>query len=95
MDWTCVNLTTSPVAFNANLVVSIIQGKASRAHKYDWDDAEEKWLLITAEARSISNVAGREEWLDEESCRTVRAVDKSPFDRVYFWERPHDWIREL
>ena len=77
--------------------ISLAIGKKNqKARKYNWNDADECWLLITASGAIVSNLAARpvpdESWID---ANLWKACSESPFHRIIFWERTNQWYKWL
>ena len=92
--WICENISTGCIGLDLNYIKSAIKVKNEKAVKYDWQSAEEKWLLIVAEGGILSNNAGPAEqkvnWNDpilDELCRV------SPFNKIVFWEYARNWCK--
>jgi hypothetical protein len=94
LHWTCTNASAAMVGLSIERVKADVQKKANKAYK--WGKNAEKWLLICASGGSIVGTAGPqpapETWQDEELLATC---SKSPFHRIYFWDRPHRWQKRL
>ncbi len=95
-SWVCDNASTGNIGFHLRYVVTAIENKNKKATRYDWDNADEKWLLIAASGSTASNRVGPPiqdaNWRDAtltELCRD------SPFDRIVFWERICCWYKWL
>jgi hypothetical protein len=95
-SWTCLNLDDGSAGLDMSYIKSAIEGKTRKAEKYNWEGAEEKWLLIVAPAFTLSNRVGGppsdREWRDAELIDLCR---HSPFDRIVFWERARSWYKCL
>ena len=65
--------------------------------KYDFDGADEKWLLISTTGRTSSARAGPlaagQKRLNSLEIRTK--AQQSGFDRVIFWENVAKWAYEI
>jgi hypothetical protein len=92
--WTCTNTLAANVGLIPDLVADHIRTKSNK--KYKWAKNSEKWLLVCASGGSIVGTAGPPpasvRWQDQGLQDACRA---SPFDRVYFWDRPHSWSERL
>lgn len=95
-SWTCSNVHTGPIGWSLCYIRTAIENKTKKALNYNWDDANEKWLLIAASGATLSNRTGppalNVSWNDanlRELCRN------SPFDRIVFWERIRCWHKWL
>ncbi|MFA5252328.1 MAG: hypothetical protein WC454_07075 [Phycisphaerae bacterium] len=96
-SWKCSNITTGCIRLNMEYIKSAIKNKNKKATKYNWGDANEKWLLIAASGGNLSNNAGpaaiqNVNWADPE---LLDSCSKSPFDRIVFWERIRHWYKWL
>jgi len=98
-SWSCVNISCGMIGLNLNYIRTSIANKNKKAQRYNcWNDAGEKWLLITASGRNLSNHAGpptqkkNENWGDPELQRLCR---ESLFDKIVFWEISRDWHKWL
>ncbi len=94
--WVCANITSGYIRLNLNYIKSAIKNKNKKATGYNWDNANEKWLLIAASGGNLSNNAGRDmqnvNWADPELLDLCR---NSLFDRIVFWERIRRWYKWL
>jgi len=94
--WTCANITTGDIRLNLKYIKSAIRHKNKKATKYNWDNANEKWLLIAACSSNLSNNAGpasqNVNWVDPE---LLDLCCESLFDRIVFWERVRCWYKWL
>ena len=74
--WICANITTGYIRLNLKYIKSAIKNKNKKATGYNWDNANEKWLLIAASSSNLSNNAGpasqNVNWADP-SCWTCAA----------------------
>ncbi len=95
-SWMCSNITTGCMGLSLEYIKSAINKKNSKATKYNWMSAQEKWLLIVAAGETLSNNAGPPDqqvnWNDSE---LGDLCCKSPFDKIVFWEYPRNWYKEL
>lgn len=95
-SWICSNVATGNIGFSLRYVETAIENKNEKACNYDWDNADEKWLLIAASGATLSNQAGppiqNENWADAKLTELCR---NSPFDRIIFWERIRCWYKWL
>jgi hypothetical protein len=77
-------------------IKSAIKNKNKKATKYNWGNANEKWLLIAASGGNLSNNAGpatqNVNWADIE---LLNSCSNSLFDRIVFWERIRCWYKWL
>jgi hypothetical protein len=94
LRWACTNASAAMVGLLPNRLAADVRNKSSKTYK--WAKNSEKWLLICAAGDSVVGTAGpshlSDGWQDTEvlaACRT------SSFDRVYFWDRPHQWHKRL
>ena len=94
--WTCTNITTGYMRLNLEYIKSAIKNKNKKATKYNWANATEKWLLITASSSNLSNNAGparqNVNWADP---KLLDLCCESLFDRIVFWERVRSWYKWL
>jgi hypothetical protein len=92
--WACSNAAAASVALLPTHVASLIEAKTARS--YRWAKDAERWLLICASGDSIVETAGprppSQTWQDN---GVREACASSPFERIYFWDRPHGWYRRL
>jgi hypothetical protein len=92
--WTCTNASAAVVGLLPERVGDIVRRKGNKP--YRWARNGEKWLLICASGESVVATAGPPptpaEWADLDLQAACKA---SPFDRVYFWDRPHRWHKRL
>jgi hypothetical protein len=92
----CYNITTGGIGVRLEYIKSAIKKKNKKATKYNWGDANEKWLLIAASSDIISNHAGRAmpkvNWEDPE---LLDLCCESLFDRIIFWEKVSCWYKWL
>jgi len=89
--WRCLNISTGPIGLDLNCIRTVIENKTQKATKYNWQLADEKWLLIATAGDYLSTHVGEpkeRDWNDPELRALCRA---SPFDRIYFWERIRRW----
>lgn len=93
--WVCVDVTTGGTTLVLDYVKLAIERKTKKANLYSWGNAQEKWLLITAAAKTISNMAGSRESVNWDRCDLQEACSNSPFDRILFWERSQRWCKEI
>ncbi|MGD9109658.1 MAG: hypothetical protein PVG93_01840 [Phycisphaerales bacterium] len=95
-SWTCDNITSGYIRFDLEYIKSAIKNKNRKAAKYNWGNANEKWLLIAASGGNLSNNAGRAKqnvnWADSD---LQSMCCNSLFDRIVFWERIHRWCKWL
>jgi len=94
LHWTCTNASAAMVGLLPNRLEADVRNKSRKTYK--WAKNSEKWLLICAAGDSIVGTAcphlAVDGWQDEE---LLAACKTSPFDRVYFWDRPHRWHERL
>jgi len=94
--WTCSNITMGGICLNLSYINSAIEMKNKKAAKYQWGDAKERWLLIVASGRTLSNNAGPSiqnvNWADAD---LMKLCQSSPFNRIIFWERSRCWYKSL
>lgn len=94
--WICANITTGYIRLNLKYIKSAIKTKNKKATKYNWGNANEKWLLIAASSSNLSNNAGparqNVNWVDPE---LLGLCCESLFDRIVFWERVRCWYKWL
>lgn len=94
--WICANITSGNIRLNLKYIKSAIKNKNKKATGYNWDNANEKWLLITASGDNLSNNAGparqNANWADPE---LLDLCSESLFDRIVFWERIRCWYKWL
>ncbi len=95
-NWICDNISTGCIGLDLNNIKENIKNKNKLATKYNWQPADEKWLLIAADGKILSNKAGPPEqqvdWNDLELGDLCR---KSPFGKIIFWEYVRDWYKSL
>lgn len=95
-SWTCDNISTGGICLNLRYIKSAIEMKNKKAMKYHWGDARERWLLIVASGRILSNHAGLSiqnvNWADADLMNLCRC---SPFNRIIFWERSRCWYKSI
>jgi hypothetical protein len=62
-------------------IVAAIQAKGKLATSFDWREAEEKWLLLVAEAHGLTDIIG--------SARDIALPElpSFPFTSVVLWDR--------
>lgn len=95
MAWTCSNLTAGDTGFIVRHLTAAIQCKTRKSATYNWRSAEKKWLLITASGATPAQCSASEqiaEWNDPD---LRKAAPCSGFDRILFWDYPHDWCYEI
>ena len=94
--WECSNITTGFTGINLNYIKTAIDNKNRKALKYNWGDAEQRWLLIASAGHYVNDSAGPREqdvnWDDPDLKTLCRA---SPFDKIVFWERVGEWHKWL
>jgi len=94
--WVCSNTSTGYVRLCLKYVITAIENKNKKAAQYDWQDAKERWLLITAGGAKISNSAGGNvkdaDWIN---ANLTKLSLVSPFDRIVFWDRAGRWYKWL
>ena len=95
-NWICENISTGCIGLDLNYIKSAIKAKNEKATEYNWQPTDEKWLLIAANGKILSNKAGPPEqqvdWNDSELGDLCR---ESPFDKIIFWEYVRDWYKSL
>lgn len=95
-SWTCSNITTGGICLSLKYIKSAIKNKNKKATRYNWGNANEKWLLIAASSSNLSNNAGpamqNVNWADPE---LLDLCCESLFDRIVFWERVRCWYKWL
>jgi len=94
-SWMCDNTTTGCIGLNLNYIKTAIGSKNSKAAKYNWHSAEERWLLITAAGSSVSEQAGfpNEKHWNDPDLHTLCCA--SPFHKIIFWARTDRWYKSL
>ncbi len=94
--WICSNITSGGICLDLEYIKSAIKKKNEKATKYNWGNANEKWLLIAASDGNLSNEAGpaikNVNWADPE---LLDLCCESLFDRIVFWERIRCWYKWL
>ncbi len=95
-SWTCSNITTGGICLSLEYIKSAIENKNEKATGYNWGNANEKWLLIAASGKNLSNKAGKAgqnvNWADPD---LLDLCCESPFDQIVFWERSCHWYKWL
>jgi len=94
-SWMCDSISTGCIGLNVNSIRAAIRKKNTKARKYKWRSATDKWLLIVAQGSTLAEHTGASEdhkWVDAELSALCQA---SPFDRIYFWEYPRSWYKSL
>ena len=92
--WQCTNASAAMVGFSSKRVADDIRRKANNTYK--WAKNSEKWLLVCASGDAIVGTAGPPPALDIWQDEALQAACiASPFERVYFWDRPHGWHKCL
>ena len=92
--WRCSDVNAGNVGLDLAYVGKAMKKKSEKAANYNWEDADEKWLLIAASGETISDGAGPliggVNWATPEMVELCR---ESPFDRIIFWERIAGWYK--
>ena len=95
-SWICSNISTGYICLNLEYIKSAIESKNKKANRYNWGNANEKWLLIAASGGNLSNNAGgpiqNVNWADPD---LLNLCCNSLFDRIVFWERIRCWYKWL
>jgi len=92
--WTCANISAAAVGLLPDRVAELIESKNRKT--YSWFPNAERWLLICASGSAIVGTAGpRPLGPTWRNVRIEAACTSSPFDRIYFWDRPHEWHEGL
>jgi hypothetical protein len=89
--WWCAHLRSGLVSDPGNALINVIAAKSAKAQSYAWKDAAEKWLLIVAEARMVTDtVTGIDDF-------QLESIADAPlgFTRIILWDRFLDEIIEL
>jgi len=96
LTWRCSNTTTGNVELRLDYITGSVRAKTKKARKYDWRDACERWLLISAPGRPVQRSAGPPtqdvDWSDE---RLQAACAESGFDKIYFFEGVWRWYKQV
>ena len=98
VSWKCNNIDLGFIGLSQEYIESIIREKNKKAQKYNWGNAQEKWLLIVADNLDISSAAGRN--IDAniwEKLKLLECCTNSPFDIIVFWENVsegHEWLKK-
>jgi len=96
VGWACADADSSPIGLSENYITSIIQRKGLKNRKYNWNQSNERWLLITASGSTVFNSAGRYiENINWSSPNFKSACQSAGFDRILFWDRMYNWYKEL
>jgi hypothetical protein len=95
-SWNCSNITTAHIGISMDYIKSAIAQKNRKAANYNWRNAEEKSLLIVAGGGDVNTSAPRsDEGVEWREPALVNLCATSPFDRIVFWNRVHQWHRWL
>lgn len=89
--WWPADLQTGVIPDPRRALLRIIRDKNKKAASYKWSAAAERWLVVVAEARCLTDVA----ILGSTHLRSLRVVGSVPFTRIYLWDRFLDTITEL
>jgi hypothetical protein len=96
VGWACVDAYSSPIGLSDNYIASIIQHKGLKNTKYNWNQANERWLLIAASGSTVFNSVGcyieNKNW---SSPNFKSACQFAGFDCILFWDRMYNWYKEL
>ncbi len=84
---------TAHVRMVEDVVLNILEQKARKRKAYSLPDATEYWLVICAGVSIPSDCAGPQSHCHEvlQSARIRTTGSQAGFDRIYFWDRAHDW----
>lgn len=92
--WPCANASATHVGLLPDHVADLVEAKVT--NDYRWSPLSERWLLVCASAASVFETAGPEPFpVEWEHARLECVSAASPFDRVFFWDRAHNWCRVL
>jgi len=88
--WWAAHLRSGVLADPREELAHIVEAKTKKARSYNWGDATERWLLIIAEGRHLTDAA-----LLDDDPRLVERLKVIGFDRVILWERLMDELVQL
>ena len=74
LAWQCGNIDTGGIGLNLDYIRAAVGKKNEKAANYDWQSADEKWLLIVAAGNILSEHAGPPEergWNGSDLCGTM------------------------
>ena len=95
-NWRCANASAARVGIVVPYVVEAVARKTAKARSYNWGAIDERWLLLTAGAKTVFQGGGRHpdhvNW-SQAGLRSTCA--KSGFDRIFVWEHVHRWCKPL
>lgn len=94
--WECSDSTTSSIGISSNEIALIIENKAKKFKNYSWNNVEERWLLITASARTVFNLSSPDpEAVDWKLHALKSACGSANVERIFFWDRTFKWYKEI
>jgi hypothetical protein len=94
--WRCSNTSFGFIGTDVDRIKIAIDRKNTKAARYNWRSANEKWLLIAASGSSPSNRAGPPDQLVNWSDPQLQQVcGNSPFQRIFFWDYVLCWYKSL
>lgn len=88
--WWAAHLQSGLLADPTEELVRIAKVKTAKAKSYDWGSVIERWLLIIAAARHLTDTA-----LLREDPRLSERLQVVGFDRVILWDRLMDELIQL
>jgi hypothetical protein len=88
--WWPAHLQTGVIADPRERLVEIVKDKNTKAATFNWNGANEKWLLIYSESGGISDSVGP--YADPE---IRKYLGRLAFDRVYVWNKFMESIEEI
>jgi hypothetical protein len=79
--WWASHLQSGKLDGMIDALPKIVSAKAESSLKYDWAGAEEKWLVIVADALQLETTC-----ILDGYDRRVSNVDTGTFDRIWLWD---------
>ena len=96
LHWHCANTSAAMIGVSMDCITKHVEEKASKAKRYDWGNADERWLIICASGRPIVSGGGaRPDQLDWRNDELTRACAASGFGRIFFFELVRRWCQPV
>ncbi len=96
VSWQCGDSISSPIGLSVESLTSIVKQKTIESQQYSWNQADERWLLISASGKTVFNSAGRRsEYVNWSSIKLQSACQTACFDRIFFWDQLYNWCKEV
>jgi hypothetical protein len=88
--WWCAHLKSGPVDDPVPGLLAVIDEKNKKSQTYEWNSADERWLIIFAKAEILADSV-----LPFSDPKISDYFDRIGFDRVFLWNKFFETISEI